>query len=358
MTAKKVTIKDIARELNLSVGTVSNSLSNKEGVKKETKERVLKAANKMDFRANRLAQSMARNPATIGVLIPSIFEYHYGLFEIGLIKRLKQLSDYNIHGVFKYVSGLHMIDEISKAVDDFIRDRVDIVIMCPSFDKAYILNLKKLNEAKIPVILLGTDIENGERLSCVSADNRLSGGIAGEFMRYLLPEGKRCVVLTGSMEMQEHKEKVDAFVKSFAQAERFIGAFETQDDEKQACEIAEKLLIDNKDLGGIYITTGTSITVCECLEKHGKANSIGVIATDIYTKVAEELRKGTINGVIYQNQIRQGLEAVNIAFEYISRNFSSINDLKMIIPQLVLGSSIGKYEESINMQIEDPLYEA
>ena len=53
-----VTMKDIARELNVSVVTVSKALGGKEGVSEELKKKIVECAGKMGYRLNSLAKSM------------------------------------------------------------------------------------------------------------------------------------------------------------------------------------------------------------------------------------------------------------------------------------------------------------
>jgi LacI family transcriptional regulator len=69
----KVTIIDVAAEAGVSFGTVSRVINNDVHVKKETRERVLKAMQKLGFVPNRQARSLAGGKSnTIGVLVPDL----------------------------------------------------------------------------------------------------------------------------------------------------------------------------------------------------------------------------------------------------------------------------------------------
>ena len=50
-----ITIKEIARECNVSPTTVSNILNGKPKVSQETKERVLETVNRLGYRPNYIA---------------------------------------------------------------------------------------------------------------------------------------------------------------------------------------------------------------------------------------------------------------------------------------------------------------
>ncbi len=71
-----VTIKDIAKELNISVSTVSYALNGgPRSVPPEVRDRVLAVAKKLNYRPNRVARSMVTGKSdTIGVVPPEVSE--------------------------------------------------------------------------------------------------------------------------------------------------------------------------------------------------------------------------------------------------------------------------------------------
>lgn len=71
-----VTLKEIARECNVSATTVSNILNGKPKVSEETKERVLETVNRMGYSPNYIAQGL-RNQKTkmIGIVAEDIAQF-------------------------------------------------------------------------------------------------------------------------------------------------------------------------------------------------------------------------------------------------------------------------------------------
>ena len=68
-----VTLKKLAKELNLSPSTVSRSLRDSHEISQETKDRVKALAAKLGFQPNPYASSLRRNKSkTIAVVIPEI----------------------------------------------------------------------------------------------------------------------------------------------------------------------------------------------------------------------------------------------------------------------------------------------
>jgi LacI family transcriptional regulator len=73
MAERKVTIHDIARELNLTASTVSRALNNHPKISTETKKLIIKKAKDLNYKPNILAASLRTGKAkTIGLVVPRI----------------------------------------------------------------------------------------------------------------------------------------------------------------------------------------------------------------------------------------------------------------------------------------------
>ncbi len=67
------TLKDVAREAGLSVGTVSRVLNNRGYISEETRKRVTDAMSRLHYQPNAMARSLSKQRSRmIGVIIPSI----------------------------------------------------------------------------------------------------------------------------------------------------------------------------------------------------------------------------------------------------------------------------------------------
>lgn len=89
-------IKDVAREANVSIATVSRVLNNVDVVNEDTKKRVLEAINKLDYRPNIVARSLkTQKTKTIGIIIPDISNQIYPEVVRGA-EDVANIYDYNI----------------------------------------------------------------------------------------------------------------------------------------------------------------------------------------------------------------------------------------------------------------------
>lgn len=91
-----VTIKDMAKALNISVATVSRALRNTYDVSQETRERVLSLAAELNYRPNYNAIGLAkRSTHNIGIILPFITNYYFSTVITG-IQEVAYSRDFNI----------------------------------------------------------------------------------------------------------------------------------------------------------------------------------------------------------------------------------------------------------------------
>ena len=96
MKKPQITIKDIARALNISPSTVSRALKNHPDISQDTKDLVNKYAKDFNYKPNTLALSlrMSKNN-TIGVIIPEIVHYFFSSILSG-IEQIANAEGYNV----------------------------------------------------------------------------------------------------------------------------------------------------------------------------------------------------------------------------------------------------------------------
>jgi DNA-binding LacI/PurR family transcriptional regulator len=94
---RKVTIEDISRDTGLSRGTVSRALNDRPDISRQTKQRVLEACKKLDYRPSHAARALAtgRNYA-VAALVDDLTSAFAASFLRGVIRRA-QRARYVVH---------------------------------------------------------------------------------------------------------------------------------------------------------------------------------------------------------------------------------------------------------------------
>lgn len=145
---KYVTIKDIAKELSLSVSTVSRALMNDKNIRRETKEKVLEMAELLDYKPNPVALNLKYGKTnTIGVIVPEMVTP----FASQVIKGIQRvLFAKGMKVVIAQSDENSMLEKENLAVMESFM--VDGIIICPCHCLANNSEYKRIGDAGIPMV--------------------------------------------------------------------------------------------------------------------------------------------------------------------------------------------------------------
>ncbi len=143
---------------NVSITTVSRVINGNYPVKKETKDKVLKAIDELDFTPNDLAVSMIKKKTnTIGVIVPSISN----IFFSTLVKGITEVLDENSYTTLLCTSQNNEVELVNK-----LRNRqVDGIIIADSNIKSKKEFYKKVSK-NTPLIFINGYDEEFSNVSC------------------------------------------------------------------------------------------------------------------------------------------------------------------------------------------------
>jgi LacI family transcriptional regulator len=339
---KRITVKDIAKELGLSLGTINKALNDKPGISEKTRTNVLDAAERLGYKVNRVAQGLARNTIHIGIIMPEVWQEYYGYLKMGIDKELENLRDYNISGKYYSVPDLHSHKETVEAFEKCFEDKVDAVIICPAHESEYDNWVGKMMASNIPVIALGSDLKDASRLCCIRINAYMSGMLAAEYMSRIMDPGKSAAVYIGNKDMNDHKEKADGFVdEARRRGITVAGVFESHDEPAVAYHLTNKLVKERKDIGGFYVATANSVVVCKFIEDNA-ITGIRIIGTDVSPDICSYMTKDIMQGVIFQDIVNQGRISIRTVVDHLVRKLPISRDI-YVPPQLLLTSNLDCY---------------
>lgn len=93
---KKVTLKQIAKELDVSISTVSKSLKDSHEISEDTRQKVQAFAKLYNYKPNNIALSLKnKKTKTIGIIIPEIV-HHFFATVISGIEQVANENGYNV----------------------------------------------------------------------------------------------------------------------------------------------------------------------------------------------------------------------------------------------------------------------
>ncbi len=322
---KQVSVKDIAKELNISLSTVHKAMTGKGGISEERRKEVLKTAKKMGYQVNSVAQTLARKSINIGIIMPSLWQDYFAAMKDGMIEEAEKLKTFKVSASFYYLSSDITEKEAEKALKWIKDGKIDAIIYCPSIYSMHEAFATAIKKSKIPVFIAGDSFDEIESVCEIMPDSILSGKIAADFLKCIKGNDIKAAVFTGSLSVKSHREKVMSFserIKSFGGEISFLN--ETLDDGEKTYEMA-KCLSDSQ-VNAVYVTTATFEPVCRYIEENLKDKDIALIATDVPEGILRYMQKGIVKGTIYQNQEKVGKSAVMTAYEYLVQKSSYGNE--------------------------------
>jgi len=340
--AKRVTIKDIAAALDVSIGTVDRALHNRPGIKKETRERVLRQAKLMGYETNQVARSLARrHQLRIGCVFPAEYRF-YPDIEAGINAAAEELIDHNVQVIVEKAGKLRDGQEAG-SIAKLLELGIHALAVCPGHRSQINQTINQLMENGIPVVTIATDAPESRRLTCVSTDSFNNGQIAGDLMANLLNFRGRVAVLTGFADVTDHEEKVRGFLDAVASFGGQIEAdiFETREYAEEAYRLVMECAAKGYD--GIYINTATAtVGGAEALRDSGKYREIKLVGTDLLRDGIPFIEQGVLRAVIFQDPFMQGYRAVKILFDVLT-NGTPYGPTDFVRPSIVTKHNIHYY---------------
>ncbi|MFC0183466.1 LacI family DNA-binding transcriptional regulator [Pseudarcicella hirudinis] len=147
-----ITIKDIAKALNLSTSTVSRALRGSYEINAETKKLVLEYAEKLNYRPNPIALSLKENRSkSIGVIVPEIDNPFFSQ----AINGIESIAYNRGYHVVIFQSHESYEREVVN-VEHLVSRRVDGVLISLSGQTKDVSHLKELNDKGLPIVFFST----------------------------------------------------------------------------------------------------------------------------------------------------------------------------------------------------------
>lgn len=148
MSRHPITIKDIARILNISVSTVSRALKNHPDISDATKKAVQDMARELNYRPNEIALSLKnRRSKIIGVMVPKLVHHFFS----SVIEGVENVAYDNGYQVMIYHSD-EMYEREVQLTQSFMSYRLDGLIVSMSKETEDSSHFDKLSQLGVPIV--------------------------------------------------------------------------------------------------------------------------------------------------------------------------------------------------------------
>ena len=202
-----LTMKDIARELGISVATVSRALKDSPRISKERREMIQAYAREHNFTPNVLAESLRHSRVqpqkVIGVIVPELVHYYFD----SVLKGIEEEASAHGYHIMVAQSGESYEREV-KLCRSFYESKVCGIIVSQAKDTQQYEHFQRLIDTGVPLVFYDR-ICTGVNASRVVVDDYLG---AYNAVSYLIDTGCRHIAFFGGpMNLEISKNRFNGY---------------------------------------------------------------------------------------------------------------------------------------------------
>ena len=211
---RKITLKHIARELEVSISTVSKALKNSDEISRDTKDKIQAFAKLYNYKPNNIAISLKnKHTKNIGVIIPNIVHHFFTTVFRG-IEKYANSRGYNViicvsdESFDKEVINMEML--ANGSVDGFIMALAGETQLKKDFN-----HLREVTEQGIPLVLFDRVTNEIQCDKVVINDME----VACQAVKKMITSGrKRIALLTTENFFNVSKHREDGYRKALMES--------------------------------------------------------------------------------------------------------------------------------------------
>lgn len=204
-------------------------------------------------------------------------------------------------------------DQQIQVVENFMARRVSGIVLAPLDSQALVRPVVNAVKAKIPVIIIDSDLKTDQYTSFVATDNYQGGVLAAQHLGKLL-DGKGNIILlryaVGSASTEAREAGfTDTLKKEFPNL-KLISQDQYAGPTRETAYQASQNLLNRfgGEVNGVFCANETStIAMTKALRDIGKAGGkVKMIGFDAGSQSLADMKKGDIQALVVQNPVKMG----------------------------------------------------
>ncbi len=204
-------------------------------------------------------------------------------------------------------------DQQIQVVENFMTRHVDGMVLAPLDSQALAAPVANAAKAKIPVVIIDSDLKSDKHVSFVATDNYKGGAMGAEHLAKLLGGKGRVILLRYAVGSASTEAREAGFLDTLKQkfpdikivsSDQYGGA--TRETSYQASQ--NLLNRYAREADGIFCPNeSTTVGMSKALRDVGRAGGkIKLVGFDAGTQSVQDLQKGDVQALVVQNPLRMG----------------------------------------------------
>ena len=311
---KRPTIPDLAKAAGVSVSTINRVLNQPDSVRLPTKDRVLAAAEEIGFYGLGTiehAVNSRRNTHRLGALLQKGSRAFYRNLGDAIVAAAKSYAGHKIDINVEFLEDLTP-EKVAKHIMTLGKHCEAMAIVAPQHPLVADA-IDSVLELGVPIVSLIGPLTAKGNISFVGLDNWKVGRTAAWAFDNIVREPGKIGVLVGSHRLRNQEMNESGFRSYFREHNANFSVLEplpTYESAVVAREHVEKLLMDNPDLCGLFISGGGITGAIAALRSTPKRDDFVAIGYELFDDTRTALIDGTLSMIISHPLDRFAYETV------------------------------------------------
>jgi LacI family transcriptional regulator len=341
-----ITIKEIALQADVSIGTVDRVLHGRGRVSKKSEEKIKAIIKKTGYKTNIHARNLSlKSTYEFGVIMPQLQPQgnYWEFIQTGVNQAVDELRSFNIkvnYFFFNKFSETSFLEAGSRALEHGVNGLLIAPVLfdaCAAFIKTVPWN--------VPYVYLDSTIPDTAPIASIG-QNSYQSGVCGAKLMHMLVGDRGSVAVLRMLPIDYHiNERVRGFTTFFTQFPSIALRVYNCTGEMAESEFVNcmaSIESQQPDCKGYFVTNADAHLVAKALRLLGGSRR-HIIGYDCVAENVRLLEEGSIDFIISQNPREQGYAGVNSLFRHLVMKDSCAVSVPMPV-DIVMAENVSFYK--------------
>jgi len=215
-------------------------------------------------------------------------------------------------------------DQQIQVVENFTARKVSGIVLAPLDSQALVAPVASAVQAKIPTVVIDSDLKSDKQISFVATDNFKGGQMAGDHLAKLLGGKGNVILLRYQVGSASTEAREAGFLDALAKHSgiKVISSDQHAGATRETAYQASQNLLNRfgKEVNGIFAANETStIAMTKALRDIGQAaGKVKMLGFDSGTQSVLDLRNGDVQGLVVQDPVKMGYLGVMTVVQHLN----------------------------------------
>ena len=215
-------------------------------------------------------------------------------------------------------------DQQIQVVENFTARKVSGIVLAPLDSQALVAPVASAVQAKIPTVVIDSDLKSDKQISFVATDNFKGGQMAGDHLAKLLGGKGNVILLRYQVGSASTEAREAGFLDALSKHAgiKVISSDQHAGATRETAYQASQNLLNRfgKEVNGIFAANETStIAMTKALRDIGRAGGqVKLVGFDSGSQSVLDLKNGDVQGLVVQDPVKMGYLGVMTVVQHLN----------------------------------------